>query len=277
LERADLASAVYKDVQAGSPSDTVVYDALGDKAPTVRTGAVRVLGLTGKPDAIPALIKATKDDDKDVRRAAVAALGTIKDPSAIDPLLAALKDSYWFVRSEAAESLRQQGDPRVIPPLFDALADTDTTVQSSAETALLKLCSAPGASAEVFAAHLNDPNPKAVMISALGLAVQHDARATPVLLKLTASPDLQTRLQALKGWGEADDPAALPTLRQMLSDPNVNVRGWCIMGLGNLKDSTSLPALHAMATDATEPTSIQEAAAAAIDHITGGSPAPSGP
>jgi HEAT repeat protein len=269
LERADLASVVYADILRGNPGDTVVADTLHDKDPMIRTGAVRILGLEGKPDAIPALVSASKDDDKDVRRAAVAALGSIKDPSTIDPLLAALKDSNWFVRSEAASSLALQKDPRAIKSLFDTVTDSDSSVENSAESALLLLCRVDGASAEDFASRLNDPNEKIVMISAVCLAVMHDPRAVPALVKLSASPDLTTRLQALKGLGESADPAAIPTLRQTLKDSDVNVRGWSIIGLGNLKDQESLASLQAIAADASQNPKIREAASVAINQITG--------
>ena len=279
LERADKASAVYSDILAGHPGDTVVTDLLQDKDPLVRTGAVRTLGLIGKPDAIPALTGATKDEVQDVRRAAVAALGTIKNPASVDPLLAALKDSYWFVRSEAAASLGEESDPRAIKPLFDAVSDSDSNVQSSAESALLQLCLAPGASADEFAGRLSDSNPKIVMLSAICLVQMKDLRAVPVLTKLTTSPDLTTRLEALKGLGETGDPSVIPTLRQTLTDPDVNARGWSIIGLGNLKDQASLPALQALAADAQQPASIRAAASAAVAHISGSAdtPAPTGP
>ncbi len=137
LERADLASAVYADILVGNPGDSVVVDTLRDKDPLIRTGAARILGLMGKPEAIDALAAATKDPDQDVRRSAVAALGSIKDPRTVGPLIAALKDSYWFVRSEAANALGQEHDARAVKPLLDAVADPDSTVVSSAETALL--------------------------------------------------------------------------------------------------------------------------------------------
>jgi hypothetical protein len=53
LERADLAWAVYKDILSGNPGDSVVYDTLKDKDPLIRTGGVRVLGLSGKPGRDP--------------------------------------------------------------------------------------------------------------------------------------------------------------------------------------------------------------------------------
>jgi HEAT repeat protein len=277
LERADLGWAVYKDILSGNPGDSVVYDTLKDKDPLMRIGGVRILGLTGKPDAIPALTAATKDEDKDVRRAAAAALGSITDPGTVEPLLAALKDSYWFVRSEAAEALGQEKDARAVNPLIDAVADEDSTVEHSAESALIQLCQAPGVSPDTFASRLNDPNPKIVIISAYSLVLMKDHRAVPVLLKLAASPDLTTRLQATKGLGETGDPAVIPTLRQSLNDPNVDMRGWSITGLGNLKDEGSLPALRAIAADASQPSKIQAAAAAAVNHITGQDAAPAGP
>jgi len=278
LERADLASAVYGDILRGSPGDSVVNDTLKDKDPVIRTGAVRVLGLEGKPDAIPALTTATKDDDKDVRRAAVAALGSIKDPASIEPLLAALKDSYWFVRSEAAEALGRQKDQRAVKPLLDAVTDEDSNVESSAESALITLCQAPGANADDFANRLNDPNQKVVILSAVCLAVMHDSRAIPVLIKLSSSSDLTTRLQALKGLGESGDPAAIAVLRQTLNESDVNVRGWSIIGLGNLKDQASLTALQAIAADPNQPPKIRAAANASVSNITGQrSTPPNGP
>jgi HEAT repeat protein len=277
LERADLASAVYSDILRANPGDSVVADVLKDKDVVVRTGAVRVLGLEGKPDAIPALVTATKDDDKDVRRAAVSALGSIKDPATIDPLVAALKDSYWFVRSEAAEALGREKDPRAVKPLLDAVTDADPNVESSAESSLLTLSQTPGTSADEFGNRLNDPNQKIVMISAVCLAIMHDPRAVPVLITLSNSTDLTTRLQALKGLGESGDPAAIPILRKSLTESDVNVRGWSIIGLGNLKDQDSLAALQAIAADATQPPKIRQAAAVSVSSITGQPPASNGP
>jgi HEAT repeat protein len=269
LERADLASAVYADILAGSPGDSVVGDELHDNDPLIRTGAVRILGLSGKSEAIEPLAGATKDPSQEVRRAAVAALGTINDPGTVPPLIDALRDSYWFVRSEAANALGQEHDLRAVGPLLDSVRDSDKTVQSSSETALLFLCKDPKAPKDVFAARLNDPNPKLVLISAICLAVLKDPRAVPVLQKLVASPDATTRLDAVKALGETESPLAIPTLRQTLKDPDVNMQGWSIIGLGNLKDQGSLADLQAIADDNSKPLSIQSAAAAAVGKING--------
>jgi HEAT repeat protein len=269
MERPDLASAVYADILAGDPDDTQVYGLLKDPDPAIRTGAVRVLGLAGQPKAIDALSAATKDSDKDVRRAAVAALGTIKDPATVPPLIDALKDSYWFVRSDAADALGRENDPRAIKPLLDVVADADSTVESSAENAVVMLCTLKPLPSQDFADRLNDPNERIAIISAVCLALEKDPRATPILLKLTGSNDPATRLQAVKALGETGDPKVVPTLRQLLNDPEINVRGWSIIGLGKLNDLGSVPTLRAIAADPKQSTSIQAAATAAVNHITG--------
>lgn len=269
LGRADLASAVYADILTGNPGDTVVNEALKDTDPVVRTGAVRVLGLTGKPESFDLLVAATKDPDKDVRRSAVAALGQMKDAKAVAPLIEALKDSYWFVRSDAADALGRAKDARAVEPLLDVVADPDTTTESSAESALVLLSRLPDAPKDVFAKRLTDPNPKIVRIAAICLAVLKDSRAIPVLTQLAASPDVQTRLNAIKALGETGDPSVIPTLRQTLKDPDVNMRGWSIISLGNLKDEGSVADLKAIAANEKETPNIRAAATAAVAHITG--------
>jgi HEAT repeat protein len=267
LQRADLASAVYSDILAGDPSDTSVYNYANDKDPLIRTGVIRVLGLTGQPKAIDALSAATKDSNQDVRRAAVAALGSIKDPKTVPPLIDALKDSYWFVRSDAADALGREGDPRAIKPLLDVVADSDSTVESSAENALV-LLAMNHAPVNDYAARLDDPNSRIATIATVCLGLEKDPRALPILLKLVAAEDPAVRLQAVKALGEMGDPAAIPALRQGLNDPEVTVRGWSIIGLGKLNDTASIPTLRAIAADPKQPASIQRAANASVDHMT---------
>lgn len=269
MERPDMASAVYADVLAGHPGDTYVYDALKDKDPLIRIGAVRILGLMATPESIDPLVAMTKDNDQDVRRSAVAALAAIKDPKVVPPLIAELKDSFWFARSEAANALADKHDASAIKPLLDAVADNDKTVSESAQNALVVLSRAPNSVArpDDFAARLNDPNAKVKMISAVCLAMLKDVRSLPVLESLISSNDPTVRLDAVKGLGESGDPSVLPTLRQTLKDPDLNMRGWSIIGLGNLKDGDSLIDLEHIATDDTQPQAIRAAASAAVNKI----------
>jgi HEAT repeat protein len=269
MSKPDQASAVYADILAGNPSDTVAYDELKDGDPVIRAGAAIVLGASRRPESIGPLINTLKDSDKNVRRAAVAALGQIKDPTTVPPLIDELKDSFWFARSEAADALGREGDVRAIAPLLDLVADPDENAESSAESSLVLLSRVPKAPADPFANRLNDPNPKIVRISAICLAVLKDPRAIPTLLKYIASNDLPTRLNAVKALGETGDASVIPTLRQTLKDPNVDMRGWSVIGLDKLKDQGSVADLRAIAANDREAPSVRAAAQGAISHITG--------
>jgi HEAT repeat protein len=267
LERPELAAAVYADILAGHPGDPVLDELLKDKDAKIRTGTARTLGLTGSPAAVPLLLQAATDVDSNVRSEAAASLGLIPSPTAVPTLIHALNDSYWLVRSEAADALGREKDPAAVAPLLDTVSDPDTNVASSAESALIALTQVKGVTPAMFAAPLDDANPKIMMISAICLAVMKDPRATPVLIKLAASPDLSIRLPAVKGLGETGDPAVIPTLRQTLHDPEVNVRGWSIIGLQNLKDTDSIPALKALSTDPAQTPRIREFATAAVAQL----------
>jgi HEAT repeat protein len=269
-DRPDLASAVEHDIEKGSPGDATVRGFLHDGDPKMRLNTVGALGLSGSADAIDDLAEATKDSDQDVRRAAVQALGSIKDPKAVDPLLAELNDSYWFCRSEAAQGLAREQDARAVDPLLHAVTDSDSTVENAAENGLLLLCQIPNLPHDSFIAHLNDPNPKLVVISAVCLALLKDKQATPVLEKLADSPDEKTRLHAVKALGESGDPSVIPVLRATLKDPtSPNVRGWSVIGLGKLRDAGSLNDLKAIAADPSQSPAMHDAATAAVEQITG--------
>lgn len=260
-------AAVYADITAGNPNDASIADLLNEKDAKMRLSAVRALGLVGGAPVIDPLTTAAKDSDQDVRSEAVSSLGQIKDPKVVPTLISALKDSYWFVRSQAAEGLERDKDISAIPPLLDAASDPDDNVEGAAENALANLCLQPGVSVDTFAAHLADKNPKTEMISAICLAIMKDKRATPILIQMASSPDVPTRLHAVKGLGETGDPSVVPTLRTTLKDPEVNVRGWSIIGLDNLKDTGSIDALRALANDSTQTVHIREFANQAANHL----------
>ncbi|OYT68772.1 MAG: hypothetical protein CFK48_10465 [Armatimonadetes bacterium CP1_7O] len=90
----------------------------------------------GSP-AVPALMQALRDEDKDVRSAACEALGAIGDASAVPALIKALGD--WRVRSAACRALGAIGDASAVPALINALEDGDWRVRSAACRALERL------------------------------------------------------------------------------------------------------------------------------------------
>jgi hypothetical protein len=90
--------------------------------------AVKVFGATRDPRAVPALVGALRDSDKNVRFYAAYALGEIKDARAADALLAALRDPEWCVRDQAAWALRELHDPKLVAPLAEMLMEKNADV-----------------------------------------------------------------------------------------------------------------------------------------------------
>ena len=121
------AAAALKKMDEFTPERQAIYYAFsGNVEESVKLGKT----------AVPALIKALKDSDKDVRKAAAEALGKIGDKSAVPALIKALKDGYWQVRTAAAAALGKIGDKSAVPALIEALKDKDSDVRTAAAEAL---------------------------------------------------------------------------------------------------------------------------------------------
>ena len=86
--------------------DLQAQDQLGREAATEALGWL-VKAENERDEAVPALIKALKDDAMEVRRNAAAALGKIGDPRAREGLEAALQDQDEWVRQVVADALKK--------------------------------------------------------------------------------------------------------------------------------------------------------------------------
>jgi hypothetical protein len=80
---------------------------LGDPSYKVRVQAALVLGKLGDKRAVPALIKALKDQNASVRGVTCASLGRLGDPAAVPALKEVLGDGESFVRQAAEKALGQ--------------------------------------------------------------------------------------------------------------------------------------------------------------------------
>ncbi|MFX0199971.1 MAG: HEAT repeat domain-containing protein [Candidatus Hodarchaeota archaeon] len=150
------------------PTDRIRSDGRPNTDGQIRSDryyAALLLGQLGKKEAVPALIKATKD--KTINYQAAISLGKIGDKSAIPALrkmaknfpderlwagygLAALgepegfdmltevviSDSRWTERRHAVRALGEIGHPRAVPTVVKALKDRHVNVRVSAARAL---------------------------------------------------------------------------------------------------------------------------------------------
>jgi HEAT repeat protein len=125
-------------VELGTPAVPHLIQALRDGNSYVRVAACRALGAIGDRQAVPPLIQALgdRDRDRDVRAAACWALGQIGDPQAIPPLIQALGDWNSDVRVVACRALGAIGDRQAVPPLIQALGDWNSDVRVVACRAL---------------------------------------------------------------------------------------------------------------------------------------------
>ena len=115
--------------------------------------AAEVISKIGKP-AVPALVEALKDNDRDVRIRAAKALGEIGDASATDALIDCLKhDKDRGVRTNAVISLGHIGDRSAVPALTGILDHNNLTLRSNAAYALVQIA---GISAVPAVIHLLD-------------------------------------------------------------------------------------------------------------------------
>lgn len=102
----------------------------------LRSAVTFALGQWDREQAVPLLLKALADEDRQVRWRAAEALAKQPDARAIPLLLATLNDEHLAVRCRAIEALGKTGDERVIEPLLKQLASKEKQIRIVAATAL---------------------------------------------------------------------------------------------------------------------------------------------
>jgi HEAT repeat protein len=138
------------------------------------------LGSMGEQGVDP-LLAALKNPDYEWRKGAIRALGTTKSPRAIPVLVEQLKDPYdGMVHSEAAEALAEIGDPSGIGPVIELLRGPsfDGTREGIPST-LIKF--GPQA-VEPLITVLQDENKHARFLAAQALGEIKDPRAETALV-----------------------------------------------------------------------------------------------
>jgi len=143
------------------------------------------------PSAVPALIRALRDEDREVRLAATATLGRLGDLRAVDPLIGVLKDEDGAVRLTAVLGLRSLQDPRRVEPLITALKDDDSQVRSCAATVL---------------------------------GVLGDPRAVDPLIAALRDEDRFVKRSAVWALGKLGDARGVEALNELLDDEKADVR-----------------------------------------------------
>ena len=176
-----------------------------------RAFAARYLGEIGNAKAVGPLIavmRNTREEDRDVRMAASRALGRIRDPRALDSLVEALGAPESWVPARVAEVIVQFGDAAI--------------------DCLMAVLARPG-----------DPSARAWAAQILGDL--GNARVVPVLIGCLTDLHDQVRARAASALGRLGERRAVPELiRVMLADPVPYVRIQVVRALGALGDPRAL-------------------------------------
>ena len=195
-----------------------------------RASAVHSLGGMASKSAIPALMEALSDSDRDVAAAAARSLGHLRALDAVEPLVYALVDGR-LPRAVSAQALLTIG-AEAVPRLRDLLADAPVEVAA-------------------FAVDL---------IGLLG-----EASDSPQLVALLRDTSAEVRAHAARALGRLAAEDASDELRRALEDRIPFVRVNAAHALGDIRDAFAAPALARQARwDEFDPA---EAAARALARV----------
>lgn len=173
-----------------------------------RATAAYVLGDMASSSAVPALLKALGDGEREVRTAAVRSLSRLGAVEAVEPIVAALAGGT-VPRSAAGQALLDLGAPAL--PALNRLLESGTAPTRAAAAELVGL---------------------------IGSAVD----AEP-LLDALRDPSAEVRAKAAHALGRAGASAAAARLREALFDRVPFVRVAAARALGEIGDREAIPRL----------------------------------
>ncbi len=222
--------------------------ALQRESDDVRTRVVAILAGLESPAAVPPLLQAAGHDaNPDVRGDALRALGATGDPRALPFLEAALRDPTLAVRAGGVMGCATLcTTPATIDRLADiAISDDVVTVALAARSSLAVLAARDDATATTVHAAIAGRRPDALPAStgpdqrALATLMWSDvdeASALAVLVSLlpAAAPPLQRQL--LWRLGAIGDATAVPATAALLASPDPMVQAYAYDTLVRLRE-----------------------------------------
>lgn len=101
-----------------------------DKSELVKSLAIRLMGLQGKQEYVPYLLKALQDPSAFVRMESVQSLGSLKVEASVPELLDLFrKENNTWVRLKILKTLSYMNAKETVPALIEQLDDLEPTIR----------------------------------------------------------------------------------------------------------------------------------------------------
>ena len=200
----------------------------------VRAEAARTLAASGRPKAVPPLIKALKDAVGEERPAVIEALGALGHEAAVGPLISALQDQPQRLKSLRGKSASAE-DAAEYKPMAEALAK----IGAASLNPLVGLLGSADKDVRRWAAY--------------GLGLLRDPRALDALAGYLQDSRSEVRQAAARALGSLGDPRVLQPLIKVLSGRDPETRSAAAEALGMLGSEDAVDPLAAAARDPNEP------------------------
>lgn len=229
-----------------------------DADEAVRRAALEALGRVGAAASVPVLLAAATDETKPGKSTAAAALTRINGPGAAQAIRQAASRGESKKRAAAITALTARRDATALGALlvYAALPDaevsraawaglgqmgTEVELEMMARLALRsksdeardalqavasRVTDKPGAARKLLAVADTDTAAQTILLPALGAV--GGPEALEVVVKLAASPDAQTRDQALRALGEWPDLAAAKPLLAIAQNPDTPLNQYAL-------------------------------------------------
>ena len=208
--------------------------ALKDKNMDIRFQAVLALGLVGNSEAVGVLISVLKDKDehRNLRWQVVGALGLVGNTQAIGALTSALEDEDWLVKKGAAEILGRMGNKQAIPALISLLNHEDEGVRLGVVHALERLGEPQPVPALISALQDRDGSVRQAAVGALDII--GNPQAVEALENALHHEDIYVKVQAALAFDRMGSPKGIQALIPALDDKDINVRMQVINALAQM-------------------------------------------
>ena len=226
----------------------------------MRLVVVDSLVKIGAP-AVPQLVDALRDKDREVRWAATLALGQIKHESAVQGLANVITDKAEDrkVRLCAARAIAGIGAP-ARSLLLQMLHDRDPSVRALSARALGEM--SERSALDAVLGLMDDQEPSVRQSAADSLGLIGDPRATVALVSAATDKEIEVRTSAVGALSRIRDPRVTEALVSALADSAAVIRLQAATGLGRVKSAEAVPALARCLSD--KDTAVRMAAAKAL-------------